>query len=239
MSSNFPVWAIVPAAGIGARMEADHPKQYLSFQGKTVIEHCLDRLLSHPQISGAVVVLNETDSTWDTLDYQSDKTLFFATGGEHRMHSVYQGLCTLQYRFGNDVIALIHDAARPLVTHMELEKVISAARNNEAGAVLAAPVADTLKLQGESMEIVSTVSRDRLWRALTPQVFHLQPLLGALKNAIDQGQGATDDASAIERMGYAPEIVAGSPLNVKLTAPGDLEFMEMIWLHQRNQNDNK
>ena len=220
-------------------MEAGQPKQYLKFQGKTVLEHCLDRLLSHPEIDGAVLVLGKEDQIWDTLNYQSEKTLFVATGGEHRVDSVYNGLCTLQYRLGNEIIALVHDAARPLVSRNELDRVISAARENEAGAVLATPVADTLKLQGDQMEIVSTVSRDRLWRALTPQVFHLQPLLGALKEAIDQGQMATDDATAIEQLGYTPRIVPGSPLNVKLTMPGDLEFLEMIWLHQRDQNDDE
>ncbi len=89
------------------------------------------------------------------------------------------------------------------------------------------------------MEIVSTVARNRLWRAMTPQVFHLQPLLNALKKAIDENIDITDDAAAIEMMGYAPKLVSGSPLNLKITVPGDLELAEMIWLNQRNQNNDE
>jgi 2-C-methyl-D-erythritol 4-phosphate cytidylyltransferase len=239
MSSSFPVWAVIPAAGSGSRMQAGIAKQYLSFQGKTVIEHCLDRLLSHPQIDGAVVVLRDDDTTWDQLEYASEKIIFIASGGDQRHHSVYNGLTTLQYRFGNDAIALVHDAARPVVSHQNLDMVISAARQHEAGAILATPVADTLKLQGEDMDIVSTVARDRLWRAMTPQVFHLQPLLNALKKVIDENIDITDDAMAIEIAGYAPRIVAGSLLNIKITVPDDLKFAEMVWLNQRDQNNNK
>ena len=239
MSNSSPVWAIIPAAGSGSRMQADIAKQYLRFQGKTVIEHCLDRLLSHPQIDGAVVVLRDDDTTWDDLEYESEKTIFIASGGEQRHHSVYNGLTTLQYRFGNEAIALVHDAARPVVSHQNLDKVIDAARQHEAGALLATPVADTLKLQGENMDVVSTVARDRLWRAMTPQVFHLQPLLNALKKVIDGNIEITDDAMAIEMAGYAPKIVAGSLLNIKITVPDDLKFAEMVWLNQRDQNNNE
>jgi 2-C-methyl-D-erythritol 4-phosphate cytidylyltransferase len=239
MSNSSPVWAIIPAAGSGSRMQADIAKQYLRFQGKTVIEHCLDRLLSHPQIDGAVVVLRDDDTTWDDLEYVSEKTIFIASGGEQRHHSVYNGLTTLQYRFGNEAIALVHDAARPVVSHQNLDKVIDAARQHEAGALLATPVADTLKLQGENMDVVSTVARDRLWRAMTPQVFHLQPLLNALKKVIDGNIEITDDAMAIEMAGYAPKIVAGSLLNIKITVPDDLKFAEMVWLNQRDQNNNE
>jgi len=239
MSSSLPVWAVIPAAGSGSRMQAGTAKQYLSFQGKTVIEHCLDRLLSHPQIDGAVLILRDDDTAWDKLEYESEKTIFIASGGEQRHHSVYNGLTTLQYRLGNDAIALVHDAARPVVSHQNLDQVIAAARRHEAGAILATPVADTLKLQGDDMEIVSTVARNRLWRAMTPQVFHLQPLLNALKKVIDDNIEITDDATAIEIAGYAPKIVAGSLLNVKITVPDDLRFAEMVWLNQRDQNNNE
>ncbi len=235
MGSELPVWAIIPAAGIGNRMQADTAKQYLEFHGKTLIEHCLDRLLSHTDIAGAVVVLRDDDSHWEKLDYQANKPLFTTSGGKERHHSVYNGLSTLQHRFGNDAIALVHDAVRPLVTHGDLSAVIDAARVHEAGAILATPVADTLKLQNDAMEIASTVSRERLWRAYTPQVFHLQPLLKALKRVIDEGLEITDDASAIEQMGYAPGLVVGSSDNIKITSPADLALAELIWSNQCDQ----
>jgi 2-C-methyl-D-erythritol 4-phosphate cytidylyltransferase len=197
-------------------MLSDTPKQYLSFQQKTIIEHSLDRLLSHPEIDGAVVVLQERDSFWEQLEYAPSKPLFTSAGGSERHLSVYSGLTTLQYRFGNDAIALVHDAVRPLVSHQDLTRVIHAARQHPAGALLAAPVADTLKLDNYNMEVASTLPRERLWRALTPQVFH-------------------DDAQALELAGYAPKLVEGSADNIKITTPADLRLAEMIWLNQRNQ----
>lgn len=235
MSNNSsPVWAVIAAAGGGSRMQADIAKQYLVFQGRTVLEHCLDRLLSHPQIDGAVLVLSDDDERWQQLGYRAEKPVFIATGGKHRQDSVYSGLGTLQFRCGNDVIALVHDAARPLVRHQDLSRVIDAARQHPAGAVLAVAVADTLKLANDDGEIIATQPRERLWRALTPQVFHLQPLLNALERVIREQRQVTDEAQAIEYQGLRPRLVAGSADNMKITRPGDLELAEMIWLHQRD-----
>jgi 2-C-methyl-D-erythritol 4-phosphate cytidylyltransferase len=239
MSPNLPVWAVIPAAGSGSRMRSQVPKQYLSFQGKTLLEHCLDRLLSHPQIVGAVVVLRADDERWEKLGYLSAKPLFTTHGGAERQDSVYSGLTTLQYRCGNDAIALVHDSARPLVSHDDLSRVIDAARQNEAGAILANPVTDTLKRQGSDMEIESTVPRLGLWRALTPQVFHLAPLLNALEQARDRAVDVTDDSQAIEMLGYHPALIAGRADNMKITSPGDLQLAEMIWLNQRDQQNDE
>jgi len=239
MSSELPVWAVIPAAGSGSRMQQDKPKQYLEFQGKTVIEHCLDRLLSHPAIDGAVIVLQADDPIWDELAYHSNKTIFIADGGRERQHSVYSGLTTLQYRCGNEALALVHDAVRPLVSHDDLTRVIAAARVHTAGAILAAPQNDTLKLQNDSMEIARTIPREGLWRALTPQVFHLQVLLNALRRVIDDDLVVTDDAQAVELAGYSPALVAGNAENFKITVPGDLALAEKIWLNQCDQQDDE
>lgn len=239
MSNEVPVWAVIPAAGSGQRMGVDLPKQYLAFHGKTIIEHCLDRLLSHPQIAGAVLALPVEDAYWQALEYQSEKPVFVTDGGKERMHSVYSGLATLQYRCGNDVIALVHDAVRPLVSHPDLTRVIKAAREHAAGAILAVPVNDTLKMQNQAGEIAHTVAREGLWRALTPQVFHLQVLLNALKRAIDANETITDDAQAVELAGFNPVLVAGSEENIKITRPRDLALAETIWLNHRDQQDNK
>jgi 2-C-methyl-D-erythritol 4-phosphate cytidylyltransferase len=239
MRSDIPVWAVIPAAGSGGRMRSNTPKQYLSFQGKTVLEHCLDRLLSLPEIAGCVLVLDDSDEHWDGLGYMPAKPLFTTVGGSERHDSVYSGLTTLQYRCGNEVMALVHDAARPLVSHDELDRVIAAARQNTAGAILAIPVTDTLKKQNERMGVESTLPREGLWHALTPQVFHLSPLLKALKRVIDEGLIVTDDAQALEMNGYAPALVEGSSDNFKITAPGDLRLAEKIWLDQHNQQGDE
>ena len=239
MATDPAVWAVVPAAGIGSRMLSETPKQYLEFQGKTILEHCLDRLLAHPGIAGAVLVLRADDDHWESLNYSPSKPLFTTEGGAQRQHSVYSGLTTLQFRCGNDVIALVHDAVRPLVSKHDLDRVIAAARGHTAGAILAAPVADTLKRQNGQAEIEATVEREGLWRALTPQVFHLQPLLNGLRRVIDEKREATDEAAAVEDLGYMPALVAGEETNLKITRPEDLRLAEMIWLDQRDQQDNE
>ena len=239
MSGNVPVWAVIPAAGSGSRMRSQIPKQYLCFQGKTLLEHCLERLLSHPEIDGAVLVLRDDDRRWDKLEYIPAKPLFTTHGGAERLNSVYSGLTTLQFRCGNDAIALVHDAVRPLVRHADLDRLIDAARDNQAGAILACPVTDTLKRQNETMEIEDTLPRKGLWRAQTPQAFHLAPLLNALKRAIDDAVNVTDDAEALEMIGYHPRLVEGSTDNIKITSPGDLQLAEMIWLNQRDQQNDK
>lgn len=238
MSKETPVWAVIPAAGSGRRMGSAIPKQYLGFHGKTVIEHCIDRLLAHAEIDGAILVLDEDDKRWEGLGYEASKPLFIAAGGSERQHSVYSGLVTLQYRCGNDCIALVHDAVRPLVSPGDLSRVIRAARDHSAGAILAAPVTDTLKLENRNGEVGSTLSREGLWRALTPQVFHLQPLLQAHKRLIDEQRQVTDDAEAVELAGYSPRLVPGSSINLKITMPEDLSLAEALWLYQRDeQND--
>jgi 2-C-methyl-D-erythritol 4-phosphate cytidylyltransferase len=239
MSSSLPVWAVIPAAGTGSRMRSDTAKQYLHFQGKTIIEHCLDRLLSHAAIAGAVIVLRPGDDDWDQLEYRHDKPVFTAIGGDERNESVYNGLISLQSRIGNNALALVHDAVRPLVTHRDLGRVIDAARQNSVGAILASPVIDTLKIQNHNMEIAGTQPREGLWRALTPQVFDLQLLLQALKRVIDEGLAITDDAEAIELAGFTPMLVEGSATNLKITTPADLALAEKVWLDQRDQQDDE
>ncbi len=239
MSNNAPVWAVIPAAGTGSRMQSDTAKQYNRFQGKTIIEHCLDRLLSHPQIDGAIVVLREDDRQWRELGYISSKPVFTASGGLERHNSVYNGLTMLQDKADSDAIALVHDAVRPLVNNRDLSGVIDAARQHASGAILASRITDTLKFQTDNMEIASTLSRDNLWRALTPQVFHLRALLRALERVIDENLVITDDAQAIELMGYTPVLVEGSTDNIKVTTQGDLALAEMLWLNQRDQQNDK
>ena len=180
-------------------------------------------------------MLQNDDLHWQELGYTSEKPVLTTAGGVERHHSVYNGLLVLQDRCGSEVLALVHDAIRPLITHLDLDNVIKAARVHEAGALLAAPVSDTLKLQGDTMGIIKTVPRDRLWRAFTPQIFPLPMLLRSLKVAIDDNLEITDDASAIELQGFSPRLVSGDPSNIKITNPSDLNLAELIWLNQRDQ----
>lgn len=237
--SQLPVWAIIPASGVGQRMQSDLPKQYLPFVNKTIIEHTLDRLLSHSQISGAVLVLSREDKYWANLNYQSQskKPLIFAEGGMMRHHSVYNGLEKLSLHVSSDCYALVHDAVRPLVSIIDLNRLIEVARQHSDGALLGAPITDTIKQLNIDGNINQTVSRTGLWRAFTPQMFKADLLTDALKFVIEKKLEITDDASAIEVIGKTPTLVMGSLDNIKITLPEDLILARQIWKHQMHLID--
>ena len=224
---NLPVWAVVPASGIGSRMGADRPKQYLELEGRSLLARSLDRLLAHPRIEGAVVALAPGDAWWPKLDYRSDKTLLTCEGGVERLHSVLSALQRLEDHLAGDALVLVHDAVRPFVTRDDLARLISAAERDEQGALLATPLADTLKRarigdDQEAARVAETPPREGLWQALTPQAFRLSLLKKALHSALEQGRLVTDDASAMELQGFAPRLVRGDRRNLKLTHPEDL-----------------
>lgn len=226
-------WAIIPAAGVGSRMQADRPKQYLPLDNKTVIEHTLDRLLSMPAISGAVLAISEGDEYWPALNYHSDKPLLIAQGGRERSDSVLNALQLLQQQVGDsrDVWALVHDAARPCVRTADIQHLIEQA-SNKNGGLLALPVRDTMKRAGAGDAIDHTVNREGLWHALTPQMFRLDLLLAALSQAQQQQLSITDDASAMELAGYTPQLIEAHEDNIKITRAFDLQLAQ-LYLQQQ------
>lgn len=225
-------WAVIPAAGVGKRMQADRPKQYLPLGNKTVIEHTLDRLLSMPAISGVVVAISEGDEYWPALNYQSDKPLLIAHGGKERSDSVLNALQLLQHQAGKQTVwALVHDAARPCVRTADIQRLIEQA-STEQGGLLALPVRDTMKRAGPADAIDHTVEREGLWHALTPQMFRLDLLLAALLQAQQQHQAITDDASAMELAGYRPQLIEAHEDNIKITRAFDLQLAQ-LYLHQQ------
>jgi 2-C-methyl-D-erythritol 4-phosphate cytidylyltransferase len=236
-NNSDPIWAIVPASGVGTRMQGQVPKQYLTFCGKSILEHTLDRLLSFEEINGVILVLRSDDRHWEQLNYQSQKPLITATGGDERQDSVYNGLLKLLELETGDPLVMIHDAVRPLVLHRDLERLIKAGRNNPAGAILGAPVSDTLKRQNEDGSIVETVARKGLWRAFTPQLFRAKLLFAAFKHVRENNLQITDDAAAIEALGMQPGLVESSTQNIKITHPQDLELAAQILIQQKDQAD--
>ncbi len=231
MDNSKPVWAVIPASGVGRRMQSERPKQYLSFCGKTILEHTLDRILSCSLIHGAILVVSKDDSYWSAINYQPTKPLHIVEGGAERQDSVINGLSVLTDMF-DGVFALVHDAVRPLVPEQDLTRLINSARGSD-GSILASPVADTLKRQNAAGQIDQTIDRSGLWRALTPQLFDAELLLQALQQVRDNNQIMTDDASAMEALGYRPLLVEGSSENIKITRPDDLRLAELIWEKQR------
>jgi 2-C-methyl-D-erythritol 4-phosphate cytidylyltransferase / 2-C-methyl-D-erythritol 2,4-cyclodiphosphate synthase len=235
--SESPVrrlWAIVPAAGRGERFSASSsslPKQYTPLLGRTVLEWSLRVLLAEPRIHAIVVVLAADDGHWAELaaNLKSPK-LLTAIGGAQRQDSVINGLDFLAPRAADDDWVLVHDAARPCLSGGDLAALAEAvgpnASGNVAGAVLAAPIVDTVKRERNSS--VETIDREGLWRALTPQIFACAQLRRALKDAARMGAAVTDEAQAMERIGISPVLVRGSPFNIKVTRAEDLSLAAKI-----------
>jgi len=220
------IWAVVPAAGRGARFaqpgESTLPKQYATLLGATVLEWSLRALLREPRIEGVVVVLAAGDAEWPAIAARlASAKLRVAIGGESRQASVMRGLERLGDFADPEDWALVHDAARPCLTAGELAALFAALDAGAPGAILAAPLVDTIKRERDGV-IGATVERQGLWRALTPQVFRLAALRTALAAATAGGAAVTDEAQAMERAGLAATLVAGSSFNIKVTRREDL-----------------
>lgn len=217
--------AVVPAAGVGSRMQADRPKQYLKLLGKTVLEHTVSKLLAHPKVSKVVVAVSEDDPYFSTLALANHPQVIRVNGGKERADSV---LSALNYICKHEVSewVLVHDAARPCFTELDVTRLIECAENHSVGAILAAPVRDTMKRSDELQNIDHTVERSNLWHALTPQMFRTQPLREALIDGLASKANITDEASAFERLNLSPALVNGRADNIKITQPEDLALAE-------------
>lgn len=244
MTGGANCWAVVPAAGIGQRMGAEKPKQYLKLLNKTVIEHSLAPFCDHPLIAGIVVAIAEDDPHWETLGVSRHSKISRASGGAERCHSVLNGLNHLAAQAADDDWVLVHDAARPCVKLADLDLLIAAVKDHAVGGLLAAPLSDTVKRaepggacaegpgRGENSppaatyEVQTTINRDGLWRALTPQMFRLATLRESLATVVAKGGVATDEAQAMESQGRKPRIVPAGAHNIKIARPEDLALAE-------------
>ena len=222
MSNKVTYWAVVAAAGVGRRMGSDIPKQYLSLNGRPVIEYTLQRLLDHPQIKKTLVALSSSDEWWPDSAYAKHRDVIVVDGGAERCHSVRNALSRLSETASDDDWVLVHDAARPCLRRGDIDRLIEQLNDHPVGGILGMPVRDTMKRADTSGHITETVCRDGLWHAFTPQMFRLGTLRKALSQALEQGKQVTDEASAIELAGYSPKLVEGHPDNIKITRPEDL-----------------
>lgn len=229
------VWAVVPAAGIGKRMQAEIPKQYLPLHGRMVIEHTLSRLLGHVRIAGVMVALAEGDPLWPRVSLPRGTPLYTAPGGAERCESVHNALQRLdQYAAPTDWV-MVHDAARPCLRRQDIDALIAGIPPDECGGILALPVRDTMKrAQPGSTRIYQTVAREGLWHALTPQIFRLEDLRQALSNALKIGEFVTDEAQAMELAGGHPLLIEGHADNIKITRPEDLALAD-LYLKQQEE----
>ncbi len=221
------LWCVVPAAGRSTRVGGDIPKQYLPIAGKPMLMHTLTRLAMHPRIAGLMVVLAEKDNYWAGMASLRGKPVRTAVGGGERADSVLAGIGALREVVEDAQFILVHDAARPCVRAADITKLIELGIP-AGGAILAAPMRDTLKRAGSDGRIVITEPRDERWRALTPQLFRY----GELKKALDAAKAAglliTDEAMAMERSGHRPLLVEGSDDNIKVTTAPDFALAEFL-----------
>ncbi|KEY91098.1 2-C-methyl-D-erythritol 4-phosphate cytidylyltransferase [Candidatus Photodesmus blepharus] len=215
--------AVVPAAGVGSRMKIDKPKQYLTLYRKTILEHTVEKLLSHQCINKVVVAIADFDPYYSSLFMVTNPNIIRVAGGKKRVNSVLLGIKHVQeYQLSEWVI--VHDAVRPCIQLSDIDKVIASALKHDVGAVLALPVRDTIKRANKEQNIRYTVNREKLWHALTPQMFKVEILLHALNNALDSGAVVTDESSALELLGKQPALVLGRTDNIKITYVEDLNL---------------
>lgn len=222
------VWVVIPAAGRGSRFGGSIPKQYLEAAGKPLIAHALDALLAHPRVVGAMVALSPGDEWWPGWNERAGKPVMRCIGGDERSDSVLAALQALPAGAGDTTLVLVHDAARPNLHGDDLARLIDAAEASSDGAILAAPIRDTLKRADADSCIVATQPREGLWRAMTPQAFRRNALIAALERARADGIAVTDEAMAMERMGARPHLVEGREDNLKVTTPADLAMVDHL-----------
>ena len=230
MSDVTKFWAVVPAAGVGKRMNADRPKQYLLLAGKTVLEHTVTRLLQAEVFAAISVAISAEDPYWPEIALSRHEKIITAPGGKERADSVLSGLRSIRDQASDEDWVLVHDAARPCLATTDVHHLIHSLVDDEVGGILALPSHDTLK-QVQGGTILGTLDRSHIWRALTPQMFRY----GRLKQALEAAEGnpaVTDEASALEMLGWQPKIVEGRPDNIKITRPEDLALAQ-FYLEQQ------
>jgi len=226
--TNSKYWCVVPAAGIGSRMQQSIPKQYLHILNKTVIEWTLEALVSSKVFQHIVVSLNPNDTIFNTLTISNHPLVFTTIGGENRQDSVLNGLSSLKElgALGSDWV-FVHDAARPCVSQKDLKSLIEHSKHNHTPALLGAPIVDSLK-EIEGAKVISSIDRRKLWKAFTPQIAQFDLLKSCLSRALSGAsyEKVTDEITALSLSGVECDIIEGSSTNIKITEPNDLELAE-------------
>jgi 2-C-methyl-D-erythritol 4-phosphate cytidylyltransferase len=205
-------------------MAADLPKQYIRIAGATLLEHSLGALLRSDQIAGVVVALHPADELAAGLPVFADPRVRRVPGGAQRSDSVLAALAALLAQGEPGDWVLVHDAARPCLQPGDLARLIARVVASGTGGILAEAIVDTVKEATAEGLVLHTLDRSRLWRAQTPQMFRLGELHAALESARALGLALTDEASAMELAGHPVQLVPGSPRNLKVTLPADLQL---------------
>jgi 2-C-methyl-D-erythritol 4-phosphate cytidylyltransferase len=230
------VFAILPAAGLGTRMAGPQPKQFLSLGGIPILIHSLRAFAAVPRITQIVVAVRKTEMERvqaQIADHGFAQRVQVVEGGDNRQESVAHALAVIQA--APDDIVLVHDAVRPLIDAATIDRTIDAVGEHGA-AIVGLPAVDTIKQVERTAHgaiVTATLPRESIVYAQTPQGFRFGLLKSAFAEATADGFIGTDEASVVERAGHRVAVVPGSPVNLKITQPGDLELAEFYLQHQR------
>lgn len=238
---TLPLWVIIPAAGVGQRMQADGPKQYLSLAGQSILDRTIEIFVGHPLIAGVAVGISPEDTYWSESKWYEHTSVYTFFGGKERSDTVLKGLQFLSgFVSDKQQEVLVHDAARPLLTQKALEQIIH--HDSDQGVLLAMPARDTVKRQSpvilsvDTPSVDITLDRSSIWLAQTPQKFVSNRLLNALEKAQAEGAVITDECSAMEFAGWHPDLLMGESSNIKVTLPEDLLIAEALFSYLSNSN---
>jgi len=214
--------ALIPAAGVGARAGAHIPKQYAPINGLPMLAHTLRAFAAARGIASIHLVISAQDEWLAEFgpDVIPSQVQVHRVGGATRAESVANGLTAIAAHAQSTDWVLVHDAARPCITHGMIDAMIAELQTDAVGGLLALPVADTVKRADAANRVAQTIPRDGLWLAQTPQMFRL----GMLADAYARYPDVTDEAGAIERAGHVPKLVPGDARNIKVTYPADFEL---------------
>jgi 2-C-methyl-D-erythritol 4-phosphate cytidylyltransferase len=230
-------WLVMPAAGASRRFGGGAAKQHVALDGRTVLEVALQLFSDDVRCRGIAVALSPAALADAALHGRFHAKVSPVLGGARRCDSVLAGLDALGGRAAAEDWVLVHDAARPCLSARDLDRLLQAGAPHPLGALLAAPVADTLKRADVSQGSECTVDRAPLWRALTPQMFRYGPLCAALRSAVAAGREPSDEAQAIEWQGGRPLLVPAQDSNIKITSPQDLAVARAILASRPGQGD--
>ena len=229
------VFVILPAAGLGTRMAGPQPKQFLMLDGIPILIHSLRAFAAVQRITGIVVAVRKPEMERvqaQVAEYGFAGRVQVVEGGDHRQESVSHALAAIAA--APDDVVLVHDAVRPLIDPATIDRTIDAVIEHGA-AIVGMPAVDTIKQVERTAHgalITSTIPREYVVLAQTPQGFRYGVLRSAFAEAMADGFIGTDEASVVERAGHPVAVVHGSQVNLKITQPGDLELAE-FYLRQR------
>lgn len=227
------VIAVIPAAGIGQRMGASIPKQYLTLFHQTILEHSTYALLADTRVQQVYLALHPDDHYFSHLSLAKEPRVVSVIGGETRAVSVLNALRVAALEHDSTTLVAVHDAARPGLSKDFLARLLNAAiAAPKQGVVAAVPAWDTIKQQDGAQ--VSTLDRSKIWHAFTPQVFQLGVLIQALEVAITQNIAITDEASALELLGVQPHLLVAEQQLRKITCPEDLVMVKALLIASKD-----